>query len=114
MQNRREFLKAAGGVLAGAAVGAVAGFGLAKGGPGANSGQDGAGRNARMHLSFRPYELELRHTFTVASYSRKTTPGVQVEIEFDGLKGYGEASMPPYLGQSVESVCTFLRKVNLE
>lgn len=39
-----------------------------------------------MHLSFRPYELELRHTFTVASYSRKTTPGVQVEIEFDGVK----------------------------
>ncbi|MBR0297568.1 MAG: dipeptide epimerase [Bacteroidales bacterium] len=114
MQNRREFLKAAGGVLAGAAVGAVAGFGLAKGGPGASSGQDGAGRNARMHLSFRPYELELRHTFTVASYSRKTTPGVQVEIEFDGLKGYGEASMPPYLGQSVESVCSFLRKVDLE
>ncbi len=66
-----------------------------------------------MKLSWRPYELELRHTFTVASYSRKTTPGVQVEIEYDGFKAHGEASMPPYLGHSVESVCAFLEKVDL-
>ena len=69
---------------------------------------------ARMKLSFEPYELKLRHTFTVASYSRTTTPDVQVKIEYDGFTGYGEASMPPYLGQSVESVTTFLKKVNLD
>ena len=67
----------------------------------------------RMKLSWEPYELELRHTFTVASYSRKTTPGVQVRIEYDGFTGHGEASMPPYLGHTVESVCTFLEKVDL-
>lgn len=72
------------------------------------------GGNARMHLSFFPYELQLQHTFTVASYSRTTTPDVQVEIEYDGYVGYGEASMPPYLGNTVESVCAFLQKVNLE
>ena len=66
-----------------------------------------------MKLSFFPYELQLRHTFTVASYSRTTTPGVQVRIEYDGFTGHGEASMPPYLGQSVESVCSFLQKVDL-
>lgn len=66
-----------------------------------------------MKLSFYPYELQLAHTFTVASYSRKTTPGVQVEIEYEGLTGYGEASMPPYLGHTVESVCAFLQKVDL-
>ena len=68
----------------------------------------------KMKLSFEPYELQLRHTFTVASYSRTTTPDVQVEIAYDGWIGYGEASMPPYLGQTVESVCAFLRKVDLE
>ena len=68
---------------------------------------------ARMKLSFEPYELQLRHTFTVASYSRKTTPDVQVKIEYDGFTGYGEASMPPYLGQTVESVSAFLGKVDL-
>ena len=67
-----------------------------------------------MKLSFSPYELELRHTFTVASYSRKTTPGVQVRIDYDGFTAYGEASMPPYLGHTVESVCAFLSRVNLE
>jgi L-alanine-DL-glutamate epimerase-like enolase superfamily enzyme len=39
---------------------------------------------------------------------------VQVEIEYDGYFGYGEASMPPYLGHTVESVCAFLQKVDLE
>jgi L-alanine-DL-glutamate epimerase-like enolase superfamily enzyme len=66
-----------------------------------------------MKLSWESYELELKHTFTVASYSRKTTPGVQVRIEYDGFTGHGEASMPPYLGHTVESVCSFLQKVDL-
>lgn len=73
-----------------------------------------SGERPRMKLSFFPYELKLAHTFTVASYSRATTPDVQVEIEYDGFTGYGEASMPPYLGHTVESVCAFLQKVNLE
>ncbi len=72
------------------------------------------GGKARMKLRFFPYELQLRHVFTVASFSRRTTPDVQVEIEYDGFIGYGEASMPPYLGQSVETVTAFLQKVNLE
>ena len=48
-------------------------------------------------MTFFPYELKLRHVFTVATYSRTTTPDVQVEIEYEGVTGYGEASMPPYL-----------------
>ena len=66
-----------------------------------------------IKLSFQPYELKLRHVFTVSSYSRKTTPGVQVRLDYEGFTGYGEASMPPYLGQSVESVTAFLSKVDL-
>jgi L-alanine-DL-glutamate epimerase-like enolase superfamily enzyme len=66
-----------------------------------------------MQLRFFPYELQLAHTFTVATYSRTTTPDVQVEISYDGITGYGEASMPPYLGQSVDSVCAFLKRVDL-
>ena len=66
-----------------------------------------------IKLSFEPYQLQLRHVFTVSSYSRKTTPGVQVCLDYEGFTGYGEASMPPYLGQSVESVTAFLNKVDL-
>ena len=72
-----------------------------------------ASRSGRMVLEYLPYELKLSHTFTVSSFSRKTTPDVLVRIKYDGLVGYGEASMPPYLGHSVGSVCAFLSKVDL-
>lgn len=68
---------------------------------------------ASFKLSFEPYELSLRHTFTVASYSRTTTPDVQLKLEYDGFTGHGEASMPPYLGHTVQSVCDFLSRVDL-
>lgn len=67
----------------------------------------------RLNLSFEPYELELRHAFNLAKYSRTTTPGVQVRLEMDGIVGYGEASMPPYLGESVDSVTKFLGSLDL-
>ena len=104
MQNRRDFLKttalaAAGIALAGCQSGPQK-FNIVKG-------------DGKLHLKFFPYELKLAHVFTVASYSRTTTPDVQVELEWEGVTGYGEASMPPYLGQSVESVTNFLNKVDL-
>ena len=100
MQNRRDFLKTAALAAAGASLIGCKGFTPRRsGGP--------------LTMKFFPYELQLRHTFTVASYSRTVTPDVQVELSWEGVTGYGEASMPPYLGQSVESVCRFLDKVDL-
>lgn len=66
-----------------------------------------------MKLRFYPYTLELKHTFTIATSSRTTTPDMMVEVEKDGIIGYGEASMPPYLGESQESASAFLSKVDL-
>ena len=71
------------------------------------------GTSKKLEMKFFPYELKLRHVFTVATYSRTTTPDVQVEITYDGVTGYGEASMPQYLGQTVQSVTVFLQKVDL-
>ena len=65
----------------------------------------------RLELTFEPYELQLRHVFTVASYSRSSTPDIQVRIDYDCFTGYGEASMPPYLSAELgttESVMDFL------
>ena len=70
-------------------------------------------RSGKFNLSFEPYELKLRHSFNLAKYSRTTTPDVQVKLEYDGIIGYGEASMPPYLGESVDSVTSFLSKLDL-
>lgn len=70
-------------------------------------------RSGRLNLSFEPYELRLRHSFNLARSQRTTTPDVQVQLEYDGIVGYGEASMPPYLGESVESVTKFLSSLDL-
>jgi len=38
---------------------------------------------------------------------------VLTEIEYDGTTGYGEASLPPYLGETQASVIEFLKKADL-
>lgn len=70
-------------------------------------------KNSKMKLSFKPYTLDLKHVFTLANSSRTTTPVMLTQIEYDGIVGYGEASMPPYLGESQESASKFLSKVDL-
>lgn len=70
-------------------------------------------KSGTMKLTFRPYTLELKHVFTIAVNTRTTTPIVLTEIEFNGIVGYGEASLPPYLGETQGSVQAFLSKVNL-
>ena len=106
MTTRRDFLKS--GALVGAsalapsiAAGAPAGARKARPSP------------ARMKLTFRPFTAQLRHVFTLAISSRTTTPEVLTEIAYDGIVGYGEASMPPYLGETQESCTAFLSKVDL-
>ncbi len=67
-----------------------------------------------LKLSFEPYNLQLKHVFTLANSSRTTTPIMLTKLEFDGVTGYGEASMPPYLGETQESAAAFLSKLDLE
>ena len=114
MQNRRDFLKTA--AFAALGSGIVINEALAaekKRGAWFNVNRK-SGARAQMKLRFFAYELKLRHVFTVATYSRSTTPDVQVELEYDGVIGYGEASMPPYLQKelgTLDSVMAFLKKV---
>ena len=128
--KRRDFLKGAAVVAAGAAA-AACGVKGHKGGHGGDTDslakadsilearearmprayQPATG--SRMKLSWEPYELQLSHPFGVSGNTRTTTPDVQVKIEYDGFTGYGEASMPPYLGHTTESICAFLAKVKL-
>ncbi len=66
-----------------------------------------------MKLRYRPFELQLKHAFTLASNSRTTTPVVLTELEWNGVTGYGEASLPPYLAETQESVIRFLSELDL-
>ncbi len=103
--NRRKFLKASALGLAFAA--SPISFSCA------DQATKSTGKSGKLNLTFEPYELKLKHVFNLARNTRTSTPGVQVRIEYDGLIGYGEASMPPYLGETVQSVCDFLSKLDL-
>ena len=103
--NRRKFLAATGlGLAAAASPVSMSAFG---------SATKKVAKSGKLNLSFFPYELKLRHAFNLARFSRTTTPDIQVMLEYDGVIGFGEASMPPYLGESVESVTKFLNSLDL-
>ncbi|VAX15923.1 L-alanine-DL-glutamate epimerase (EC 5.1.1.n1) [hydrothermal vent metagenome] len=104
-QNRRNFLKSS-GLLAGmiATTSTTDLF---------SKNINFKGNNSKMKFTFKPYTLELKHVFTIATSSRTTTPVMLTQLEYDGIIGYGEASMPPYLGESHKTATEFLSKVDL-
>jgi L-alanine-DL-glutamate epimerase-like enolase superfamily enzyme len=66
-----------------------------------------------MKITYKAYQLELKYPFTIAKFSRTSTPIILLEIEYEGFIGFGEASMVPYMGESVETASNFLKKVDL-
>ena len=56
-----------------------------------------------MKLTYKEYELQLKHVFTISKNSRTTTPDMQVQIHYEGYTGYGEAAMPPYYPENPKS-----------
>ena len=109
MTDRRQFLK----VGAIASVSALAPAATAMQAQAPPPSRPARGPKARMVLTYKPFTTSLKHVFTIATSSRTTTPGMLTEIAYDGIVGYGEASMPPYLGETQESCAAFLAKVDL-
>ncbi|MGZ3810141.1 MAG: dipeptide epimerase [Mucilaginibacter sp.] len=66
-----------------------------------------------MQLTYQPFELELKHPFTIAKFSRTSTPLMLVQLKHEGYIGYGEASMVPYMGESYQSATEFINKVDI-
>ncbi|WP_454803668.1 dipeptide epimerase [Mucilaginibacter phyllosphaerae] len=66
-----------------------------------------------MQLTYQPFELLLKHTFTIAKFSRTSTPLMLVQLTHEGQTGYGEASMVPYMGESHQTATAFLNKVDV-
>jgi L-alanine-DL-glutamate epimerase-like enolase superfamily enzyme len=66
-----------------------------------------------MKLTYQPFELGLHHTFTIAKFSRTSTPLMLVQLHHEGFTGYGEASMVPYMGESQQSATEFLQQVDV-
>lgn len=66
-----------------------------------------------MKLRSASYDLKLRHTFTISRSSRDVSPVVLVELEHDGIVGYGEAAPSRRYGETVETVQQFLKGLDL-
>lgn len=67
-----------------------------------------------LTINCNPFELLLKYPFSISGFSRTSTPLMLVQIDCEGIIGYGEASMVPYLGENVASAQAFLAKVNLD
>lgn len=63
-----------------------------------------------MNLVYHPFLLEYKHPFGVSGNTRTHTQSVFVKIDWDGFSGYGEACLPPYLGETQEQTIAFLEK----
>jgi L-alanine-DL-glutamate epimerase-like enolase superfamily enzyme len=65
-----------------------------------------------MKLTYSPHTLYFKRPFKIAHGSRDSTAIVLTELEYEGLVGYGEACLPPYLVETQESVSLFLSKAS--
>ena len=65
-----------------------------------------------MQATYISYQLELKHPFAIAKFSRTSTPLLLLKLDYEGHTGYGEASMVPYMGESYESAVRFLKRVD--
>ncbi len=108
---RRLFFRNSSLLLVGSLLASVAGSACLT--PGRKNNGSNNARSGRLLLSFKPYELQLKHAFTLATSSRTTTPVMITKLEYDGYTGWGEASMPPYLGESHKTADEFLSRVDL-
>ena len=61
-----------------------------------------------MRLSARIATLELAETFVISRSAQDTADVVYVELEHDGVTGYGEATPIAHYGQSAESALAYL------
>lgn len=65
-----------------------------------------------MQASYIPFNLELKHPFTISGFTRTSTPLLLLKLTHENITGYGEASMVPYLGESYTTAENFLKKVD--
>lgn len=66
-----------------------------------------------MKISTIPYRLKLNYPFKISDFERIDTPIVFIKIEQDSHTAWGECSMPPYLGETIESSIEFSNKVDV-
>lgn len=64
-----------------------------------------------MQLVVHTFDLPLRHTFTIRHESRKVQPTLIVELQSDGMSGFGEATATTYYGVTMPGMLAALERV---
>lgn len=65
-----------------------------------------------MKISCKEFDLELKHPFSISKFTRTSTPILLLKLNYEGITGFGEASMVPYMGESQASASEFLTKID--
>jgi len=64
-----------------------------------------------MQLLFHSFDLELKHTFTIAHDSRDIQSTLIVELRDGDFRGFGEATSNPYYGATIEKMIASLESI---
>lgn len=66
-------------------------------------------RSKQCEVSALPFKLNFKYPFRLALSTRDFTQIVILKIKSGFVTGFGEAALPPYLGESADSVTAFLK-----
>ncbi len=66
-----------------------------------------------MKLTFVPQTIYFKRPFKIAHGVRTSTDIVLTQLEHEGIIGFGEASLPPYLSENQETVSAFLNRASI-
>ncbi|MCE6989157.1 dipeptide epimerase [Dyadobacter sp. CY323] len=64
-----------------------------------------------MQLTYHTFDLQLKHTFTIAHDSRDIQPTLIVELSDGFTSGFGEATSNPYYGITIDNMIAALETV---
>ena len=64
-----------------------------------------------MKLILRTYNLKLKHTFRISRKTIDFQPSLIVELQEDGISGFGEATSNPYYNICIEDIQNDIEKV---
>ena len=67
-----------------------------------------------VKIELIPYRLKFKYPFKIAHGIRDSTDVVYVKLTHNGFTGWGEATLPPYLPETQESVIAFLSAIDVE
>lgn len=62
-----------------------------------------------ISIEIKPYVLNKKHVFRIAGGARTNTPVLLVKLKYENFIGYGEASMPPLYGETIDTAQVFIK-----